>query len=527
MPRVNFNLASPFFRHAKGEPGRTALWVEGQAWSYGGLGGFAQRVASWLTLRGAQSPARVGVLASRTPETYAGILGTCWCGAAYVPISPKLPAERLACLFDRTKLDALVVDPWGLDLLSPALLQTCPKRVLARACDSERVARAADSGVHIQTYDELPPFDAADEPRFMDESALAYIIFTSGTTGMPKGVMITAGNVRNFVCSIQQRYRFQPDDRVAQPSEVSFDNSVFDLFNAWEAGAAVYVVPPNQLLGPLRFLQQNAITVWYSVPSFAVFMQRMKMLRPGALPALRYSAFAGEALPHSTAEAWQSAANGSIVDCLYGPTETTVVCTGDRFSDEAHVTASRGIISIGRPFPGMEAIVVDSTGNVLPPGQEGELAFCGKQVAKGYFGDETLTRARFPMIDGRRWYLTGDLAYRDESGLYHHVGRVDNQVKVLGNRVELEEVEAQLRVVSGSLTVAAVAWPMQHGTATGLVAFISGASTSLPDISKALKLRLPSYMVPTRIHELDAMPMSGNGKTDRKALARMLDENLF
>ncbi len=524
---MNFNLASPFSRRARSEPERTALWIERQAWSYGALGRYAQRIASWLSLRGTQPPTRVGILASRTLETYAGILGACWCGAAYVPISPKLPAERLACLFDRTKLDALVVDPWGLDLLSPALLQICPSRVLARACNAGTVARAADSGVHIQTYDELPPFDAADEPRFMDDNALAYIIFTSGTTGTPKGVMITAGNVRNFVCSIQQRYRFQSDDRVAQPSEVSFDNSVFDLFNAWEAGAALYVVPANQLLGPLRFLQENAITVWYSVPSFAVFMQRMKMLRPGALPALRYSAFAGEALPHSTAEAWQSAAKGSIVDCLYGPTETTVVCTGDRFSGEAHVTASRGIISIGRPFPGMEAIVVDPAGNVLPPGQQGELAFCGSQVAKGYFADEALTQARFPMIDGRRWYLTGDLAYQDESGLYHHLGRVDNQVKVLGNRVELEEVEAQLRAASGSHTVAAVAWPMQHGTATGLVAFVSGASTSLSDVSKALKQRLPSYMVPARIHELDAMPMSGNGKTDRKALARMLDENLL
>ena len=116
--------------------------------------------------------------------------------------------------------------------------------------------------------------------------------------------MITAGNVRNMVSSIQERYRFQPDDRVAQVSEVSFDNSVLDLFSAWESGAALYVVPENQLWGPLRFLQENEITVWYSVPSFAVFMQKMKMLRPGCVAnAGRYSAFAGEALPLTTAEA--------------------------------------------------------------------------------------------------------------------------------------------------------------------------------------------------------------------------------
>jgi non-ribosomal peptide synthetase component F len=359
----------------------------------------------------------------------------------------------------------------------------------------------------------------------LDENAPAYIIFTSGSTGSPKGVMISTGNVSSFINAIQQRYQFQPDDRVAQPSEVSFDNSVFDLFNAWKAGAALYVVPLNQLMGPLRFLQSNAITVWYSVPSFAVSMQRMKLLRPGSLPALRYSAFAGEALPLSTAEAWRSAACNSIVDCLYGPTETTVVCTGDRFSDTAHVTESRGIISIGKSFPEMEAIILDAAGNAVPQGQQGELAFSGKQVAMGYFEDDSLTRSRFPLIDGRRWYLTGDLAYQDEQGLFHHLGRVDNQVKIQGNRVELEEVEAHMRLACGSESVAAVAWPTQYGTAAKLIGFVAGASISIPDALVVLKNRLPPYMVPARILELECLPANANGKIDRKTLARMLEDN--
>jgi D-alanine--poly(phosphoribitol) ligase subunit 1 len=286
-------------------------------------------------------------------------------------------------------------------------------------------------------------------------------------------------------------------------------------------------VPQNQRLGPVKFLRENAITVWYSVPSFAIAMQRMKMLRPGTLPALRYSAFAGEALPHATAEAWRLAASNSIVDCLYGPTETTVVCTGDRYSNEPHVTESRGIISIGKPFPGMEAIIVDPELRPLSPGQAGEIAFCGKQVALGYLGDESQTSSRFPQIDGRRWYLTGDLGVLDESGRYHHMGRVDNQVKISGNRVELEEVEAQLRVVCGSDTVAAVAWPMQHGTADKLIAFVSSPTRPIAAASDALKDRLPAYMIPARIHQMDEMPMNVNGKIDRKALYRMLDENLI
>jgi amino acid adenylation domain-containing protein len=372
----------------------------------------------------------------------------------------------------------------------------------------------------------LPSFDAADEPRVVDADGLAYVMFTSGSTGVPKGVMISAGNTRAFVDAMQARYRFQPDDRVAQPSEISFDNSVFDLLNAWEAGAALYVVPANQLVGPLRFLQENAITVWYSVPSFAVFMRRMKMLRPGSLPALRYSAFAGEALPQSTAEAWKSAASNSIVDCLYGPTETTVVCTGDRYSEEVHVTESRGIISIGTPFPGTQAAIVDPEGNILGRGKEGELALCGAQVAQGYFNDEALTEERFPTIDGRRWYLTGDLAIEDEAGRFHHLGRVDNQVKIQGIRVELEEVEAHLRRASGSDSVAAVAWPMRYGTAERLVAFVSGVAAPIAEVSNRLKRSLPSYMVPARIHELESIPMNSNGKIDRKELVRMLCEGV-
>jgi len=150
-----------------------------------------------------------------------------------------------------------------------------------------------------------------------------------------------------------------------------------------------------------------------------------------------------------------------------------------------------------------------------------------KQVALGYFKDEALTQSRFPTIGGRRWYLTGDLARQDSDGLLHHLGRVDNQVKIQGNRVELEEVEAHLRSASGSEVVAAVAWPVQYGTAAKLVAFVSGATVGASEILGRLKDRLPSYMIPARIHELETMPANTNGKIDRKALVRMLDDNLF
>ena len=522
----NFNLACPFYEQSRLRPEAIALSIRSKTWTYRDLRERAQRISAWLTSEGRLSPARVGILASRTVETYAGILGTLWCGAAYVPIATKLPPERVADILKRTRLDALIVDDGGLAVLTQLPDGAIVPRVL-RPQGEAAVLGDGEGAQRVDSGEELSPFAEGDAPRAIDASRLAYIIFTSGTTGSPKGVMISAGNVRSFIDALQQRYRFQADDRVAQPSEVSFDNSVLDLFNTWEAGAALHVVPANQLLGPLRFLQENAITVWYSVPSFAVSLQRMKLLRPGALPALRYSAFAGEALPQATAEAWRAAAPNSIVDCLYGPTETTVVCTGDRYSDAVHVTESRGIISIGNAFPGMEAMILDTGRRRVAQGEQGELAFSGAQVALGYFEDEALTAARFPVIEGRRWYLTGDLACEDEQGLLHHLGRVDNQVKIAGNRVELEEVEAHLRAVCGSDVVAAVAWPMQFGTATKIFGFVSGAAVDMAEASEMLKKRLPAYMVPARIYEMAQLPVSANGKIDRKALAGMLDDNLI
>jgi acyl-coenzyme A synthetase/AMP-(fatty) acid ligase len=161
--------------------------------------------------------------------------------------------------------------------------------------------------------------------------------------------------------------------------------------------------------------------------------------------------------------------------------------------------------------------------NFLPQGEHGELALAGPQLGTGYFRAPDLTASRFPMIGGKRWYLSGDLAYLDPAGRFHILGRTDNQVKVLGNRVELEDVEAHLRAVSGTELVAAVAWPVAHGTADGIVAFVAARETELGEIRVALAKRIPSYMMPTSIRAVETLPMNVNGKVDRKALVARLN----
>ena len=176
-------------------------------------------------------------------------------------------------------------------------------------------------------------------------------------------------------------------------------------------------------------------------------------------------------------------------------------------------------------MPGLEAAVVDESLAFLPGGKEGQLAISGGQLAKGYYNEPEMTLRRFPTIDGKTWYLTGDLARQDERGVYHHLGRIDHQVKILGQRVELEEIEAHLRSITESENVAAVAWPIQDGMASGIVAFTSGVSSSPEELLALLRLKLPLYMVPRRIVQLDALPLNPSGKIDRKALTRFLSES--
>ena len=215
------------------------------------------------------------------------------------------------------------------------------------------------------------PESRLPEPIHRKADDLAYVLFTSGTTGLPKGVMISLGNVSQFLAAMEPRFKPTFTDRVSQTSELTFDVSVFEMFIAWGSGASVEVIPPNQLMAPARFIQDRQLTVWSSVPSIAAFMRRMKMLKPGVFPTVRYSVFAGEALPWSLAEAWQAAAPSSVVENLYGPTEATVYCLGATFGPDFPVTPERGTVPSGYPLPGLEAAIFDDASHFCQPDRRG------------------------------------------------------------------------------------------------------------------------------------------------------------
>ena len=517
-PAKNYNLAKPFSDSARQSPGQIALCVDGRQLTYAETLQEAARIIDWMR-NSATPPKRVGILAARGIEAYLGILSSAWIGAAYVPIDIALPELALVALLKRSGLDVLIADRAGSAKISESILASCPLRTLVW-----RREMPAQASKIVTDFDELQPARDPGEVAFMAGSDPGYMMYTSGSTGVPKAVVVTVGGVDHLLWSLSHEYPVRKEDRVAGTSPISFDASVYDMFSAWQVGAALYVIPVNVSLAPAKFIQENEITIWFSAPSIAAQMARMNILKPNSFPSLHRSLFSGEALPRVVAEAWQAAAPNSTVVNLWGATEISVMGIGQEYSPDCHLTGD--FIAIGRPHRGVKAAIADENLQLIANEGKGELLIGGPQLALGYLDDEEKTRRAFVEIESERWYRTGDLARRDTNGILHYLGRMDHQVKVLGGaRVELGEIESHLRAVTGCESVAAVAWPMQDGIALGIVGFVGGFKGNAAEVRNALKNRLPLNMVPSRIQTMAKIPLNSNGKVDRKHLIAYMTEH--
>lgn len=507
----NFNIVEPLRGVAAAHPHRLAIVAGAQTATYGELAERASALAAVLKPR--RQSGRVGILGTRSIAAYQGLAGAAWAGMTYVPLNLKWPEERLITLLDELELDAIVADRNGAEMLKGAVLEAAPDLIIV-ADDAEAVAGARRIGDIPASADEAPARVLAEDT--------AYVIFTSGTTGTPKGVVVSCGALAAYVAQSRVWTRFTHDDRLAEAHDLTFDLSVHNLFLALEAGAAIYVMSPLDMMAPQRFVRANTITAWMSVPTIAAMMRSAGSLKEDVFPSLRLSVFCGEPLQVDLAQAWAGAAPNSRVENIYGPTECTVVCTRQRLTDPPLVTPKRNILAIGTPYANFEIALMDPEQKPVAPGEIGEIALASDQLSDGYFNRPDLTAERFRMIDGKRWYLTGDLGFKDEAGILHHMGRADNQIKLKGNRIELEEVEAHLRRAAGTDLATVVAWPVIDGSAQGLVGFVAGETGDTGAIQAAMMRTLPRYMVPQSINFVDELPRNANGKTDRRALAERL-----
>jgi len=504
-------LLGGFLRHAEATPERPALEVGAERLSYGELAERAARIGTAIAAaETAGEPDLTAVYGSRSATAYAGILGALWAGNGYVPLNPTFPADRCREMLLRSGARTLVVDEEREELVAE-LLNGHPDPPAVIVADAEG-----------ETIDPVAPKLGGD--------AIAYLLFTSGSTGRPKGVGVAQRNVVAFLDAIRERYDFGPEDRFSQTFDLTFDLSVFDMFVAWGSGGCLCCPSPAQLISPARFIRDSELTVWFSVPSLGAMMRKLRMLKPGSYPTLRWSLFCGEPLPGELARAWAAAAPASTVENLYGPTEATIACTVQRVRPELDGEDEvNGIVSIGAPFGATGTIVVDESLRQVGPGEDGELLLSGPQVTPGYWQDAEKTAAAFvepPGTEGVH-YRTGDRVRRParpEDPLVY-LGRLDHQIKVMGHRVEIGEIEAALRDASGVDAAIAIGWPLTESGAGGIAAFLADPGADVRALREELAERLPEYMVPRRIELLDELPLNANGKFDRKAMLAMLEEN--
>jgi amino acid adenylation domain-containing protein len=525
------SLISGFFRSLLANPGCPSLELGEQSLSYEQLWDYAGRITACLKDTLDPSEKVVAVLADRSIGAYGGILGVLGSGRGYVPLNPKFPLERTLVMLRAAGCKTLVVGQEcaaTLEALLPRLHEGLDKPLTLIIPDSGwEPASELLSPHRVIPARQLSLSKIADPcDPMVDGSDTAYLLFTSGSTGVPKGVSVSQSNAVAYMEYAAKRFGMHGGDRCSQNFDLTFDLSVHDLFTCWDGGATLCPYT-EQTLTPATLVDEKELTCWFSVPSVAMFASKLGLLEPGAFPTLRWSLFCGEALSSSLAAAWQRAANNSILENLYGPTEATIAITYYRWdSATSPAECVRGLVPIGWPFDGQQVCAVNEDLAPVPPGDSGELCLGGSQVTRGYLNDPEKTAKSFVRLKhtgDQVWYRTGDMVRQDERGCLFYLGRRDFQVKVNGYRVELQEIDLVLREAARTELAVAIPWPLSEGSASGIVGVLSGSDPAQDEqIIAACETRLPRYMVPNRIYHFPQIPLNVNGKIDRGKITEML-----
>ncbi|MFL5540511.1 MAG: non-ribosomal peptide synthase/polyketide synthase [Longimicrobiaceae bacterium] len=487
-------LHARFEAQAALTPGRAALVAGGERLGYGELNARADRIAAALRRRGVGPEARVGIHLERSAGMVAAVLGVLKAGGAYVPLDPSFPGERLAYMLADSGARVLITQ----ERLRGSLAADGVE-VLSLDGDAEELARAGE------------PVAAGG----FDPERLAYVLYTSGSTGRPKGVAVPHRAVTNFLESMRERPGLGADDVLLAVTTLSFDIAGLELFLPLTTGACVVVAERETAADPAalaRALEAHGATVLQATPAtWRMLLEGGWEGRPG-LTAL----CGGEALPAELVAALRPRV--AALWNLYGPTETTIWST-------VHAVVEEGAPPIGRPIANTRVYLFDRHGALVPRGSTGELFIGGEGVARGYLGRPGLTAERFvpdpfSPVPGARLYRTGDLARWRADGTLEYAGRADQQVKVRGYRIEPGEVESAL-LRDPQLRQAVVVVRDDAAGERRLVAYAvpeAGAAPEAAAVKERLRRTLPEYMVPEALVLLDELPLTANGKVDRRAL---------
>ncbi|MEC0264254.1 plipastatin non-ribosomal peptide synthetase PpsC [Bacillus subtilis] len=487
----NETISRLFEMQAEQTPNAVAIVSDTQVFTYEDMNSWANQIASVLQIKGVGPDSVVALLTGRTPELIAGMLGILKAGGAYLPIASDLPVERIAYMLS--------------DSGAALLLQSekTEKQLLDIECEQIIIE-------DIQKQGKTKNVDSSAGPH-----SLAYIIYTSGSTGKPKGVMIEQRSVIRLVKN-SNYITFTPEDRLLMTSSIGFDVGSFEIFGPLLNGAALHLSDQQTFLDShqlKRYIEHQGITtIWLTSSLFNHLTEQNEQ----TFSQLKHLIIGGEALSPSHVNRIRNVCPEVSIWNGYGPTENTT------FSTCLHIQKTYELsIPIGRPVGNSTAYILNQWGVLQPVGAVGELCVGGDGVARGYLGRPDLTKEKFvknPFVPGDRLYRTGDLARWLPDGTIEYVGRIDDQVKVRGYRVELGEIETALRQIDGVKEAAVLARTAQTGSKE-LFGYISvKAGTNAEQVRSLLARSLPNYMIPAYIIEMETLPLTSNGKLNRKAL---------
>lgn len=509
MTHFEASILSPFVESVIRFPECDSFCIDGFFYSYHT---FANRVVSIRgIIHNAKNEEQVwGLGIADNIETYAAIFALWLEGKAYIPLHPAWPSQRIASIVQQVG---------------------CHNVILTR----EDQGRFLEKDEHLTVYNvaepELQNPQIIDNVRRIeewvetDDDSIAYILFTSGSTGVPKGVQISRRNVAAFMDSFWQTgIKITEKDRCMQVFDLTFDVSVQSFLVALTRGACCYTVPYGgvKYLYAAGLINEQHVTFGAMAPSMLTYLR--PYFKELDASSMKCTILTAEACPVDLMESWFECAKNTEIYDFYGPTEATIYCTFYKLSRSAENLSLNGIISIGKPLANVGAIIVDENGKEALLGEKGELCVSGSQVTPGYWKNDEKNESSFFIKDGNRYYHTGDLCFMREDGNIMYSGRIDQQAKIQGFRVELGEIEYHAReFFNKEKRVVAIAF-QNASNLTEIALFVESEPMDTKPLLGHMRSKMPHYMIPTRILFEPSLPLNKSEKVDRNALKQRLTD---
>jgi D-alanine--poly(phosphoribitol) ligase subunit 1 len=508
MAQYIYNTGNLFSKIATENADRTALkYPDGATATYAHLESLSNRIAHYFVGRGLKKGDVIAIFNNKTPVGFSCMLAALKCGIIYTNLDLTSPYQRIKKIAERCKPALLLYDV-DCSLRGEMEELNIPTINLYEGF-VEEVSSCSSS---------LPEFTA-----HVTGADGAYIMFTSGSTGFPKGAVITHANLLNFISWGQSEFGITKDDIMTNANPIYFDNSVFDFYVALFSGAQLAPLTNDVTREPFGLVKAVAAagcTTWFSVPSLLVYLMTTKALGADSLPAMRRFVFGGEGFPKPRLKKLYEMYGGQAgLYNVYGPTECTCICSSYRIS-ETDFEDMNNLATLGNLAPNFGYVLM----NTDESGKFGELCLKGPNVGAGYYNDPERTEKSFIQnpyntVYSEKIYCTGDLVQVDEKGHLHFKGRADNQIKHMGYRIELEEIEAMLNTIA-YVNEAAVIYERINESLGQIVAFVATgeATVEKAQVIGDIKMLVPEYMIPRKVHILDVLPKNQNGKTDKTVL---------